>query len=130
VTIEDLERGMKLLFDQHVHSSERLDRIEELQQKAELEMAQLRALQEKAELEMAELRTSEGAMMGGLAGTMDGLKRLAHVVTGIAESQRHTTETQQRTEAIVAALAEDLRNLARRMDAFIAALRNGHQESQ
>jgi hypothetical protein len=34
VTIEDLERGMKLLFDQQVHSSQRLDRIEALQQKA------------------------------------------------------------------------------------------------
>jgi hypothetical protein len=89
------------------------------------------------ELEMAELRASESAMMGGLSGTMDGLSRLAHIVSGIAETQRGTeaivarvAQAQEHTEAIFAALAEDLRNLARRVDAFIAALRNGHKESQ
>lgn len=75
MTIEDLERGMKIRWDAHVHSADRLGRIE--------------VLQEKAELEMAELRASERTML-------DGLASLARVVTNIGEAQA-------RTEASVAA---------------------------
>ena len=90
------------MWDGHVHSAERLDRIE--------------ALQEKAESEMAELRT--------------GIKGLARVVTRLGEAQTALVETQARTDESVAALAEDLRKLAKRMDAFIAALRNGRARRQ
>jgi chromosome segregation ATPase len=130
MTIEDLERGMKILWDGHVHSAERLDRIEALQEKAELEMAELRASQQKAELEMAEHRAWQADFRLSLADLqasestmLDGLKRLAHVVTNLGEAQA-------RTEASVAALSEDLQKLAKRMDAFIAALRNGRQTQQ
>jgi len=102
VTIEDLERGMKILWDGHVHSAERLDRIE--------------ALQEKAESEMAECRT--------------GIKRLARVVTRLGEAQATLMEAQARTGETMTALGEDLRKLAKRMDAFIAALRNGRGRQQ
>ena len=106
MTIEDLERGtkMKMVWDGHVHSTERLDPIE--------------ALQEKAESEMAELRAET--------------KRLARVVTRpgeaqatLAEAQAMLTEAQTRTDETMTALGEDLRKLAKRMDAFMAALRNG-----
>lgn len=109
MTIEDLERGMKLLWDGHVHSAEHLDRIEALQEKAELEMADLRA-------SLVDLQASESTML-------DGLKRLAHVVTNLGEAQA-------RTEASVTALSEDVQRLTKRMDAFIAALRNGRQTEQ
>jgi peptidoglycan hydrolase CwlO-like protein len=109
MTIEDLERGMKILWDGHVHSAERLDRIEALQEKAESEMAELRA----------------------------GTKRLAHVVTRLGEAQATLTEAQAmlteaqtRTDETMTALGEDLRRLAKRMDAFIAALRNGRGRQQ
>jgi len=102
VTIEDLERGMKIRWDAHVHSADRLGRIE--------------VLQEKAELEMAELRASERTML-------DGLASLARVVTNIGEAQA-------RTEASVAALSEDVQTPTKRMDAFIAALHNGRQTQQ
>ena len=93
---------MKILWDGRVHSAERLDRIE--------------ALQEKAESEMAELRT--------------GIKRLARVVTRLGEAQTALVEAQARADKSVAALSEDLRKLAKRMDAFIAALRNGRGRQQ
>lgn len=102
MTIEDLERGMKILWDGHLHSAERLDRIEALQETAELEMAELRA----------------------------GTKRLARVVTRMGEAQAALTEAQARTDEMMTALGEDLRKLAKRMDAFIAALRNGRGRHQ
>ena len=107
MTIEDLERGMKIFSDEHVHSAERLNRIE--------------ALKEKAKLEMAELRTSQASLMDSESAMMDGIGRLARVVANIGE-------VQARTDATVAALSEDLQRLAKRMDAFIAALRNGREQ--
>jgi uncharacterized lipoprotein YmbA len=123
VTIEDLERGMKVLWDEHVHAAERLNRIEALQEKAELEIAEHRAWQADFRSSLADLRASESAML-------DGLKRLAHVVTNIGEAQATLTEAQARTDEMMTALGEDLRKLAKRMDAFIAALRNGRGRQQ
>jgi len=116
VTIEELERGMKILWDGHVHSAERLDRIEAIQENAELEMAELRA-------SLVDLQASESTML-------DGLERPAQLVTNIGEAQATLIHARARTDESMAALSEDLQRLAKRMDTFIATLHNGRQTEQ
>ena len=137
MTIEDLERGMKILWDAHVHSAERLDRIEVLQGRAELEMAELRASQKQAESEMAELRAwqadfrlSLADLRASQASLMESESTMMKALTSTLRMVTETRVAQQRTDAIMAALAEDLQTLTRRVDAFIAALQNGREQQQ
>lgn len=95
MTIEELERGMKLLFDQQVHFA---DDIEEL-----------RAAQGRTNKQIAELTDTQNV-------TMKAITTVVAAVGGLAEAQKRTDET-------VAALAH-------RIDAFIAALGNGHKNPQ
>ena len=111
MTIEDLERGMKLLWDEQVHSSGRLDRIEQIQERASQEVASMfQGITQIIET-MAVMKDAELALMRTTT-------TLAHTVNDLAEAQK-------RTEATVAALAEDLQILTRRVDTFIAGLSNG-----
>jgi len=106
MTIEDLERGMKLLFDQQVHFSDQMMKSEQRQDRTDQQIAELTADQRV---------------------TMKAITAVVAMVGELTDAQKHTdagirelTESQKNTDAIVAALG-------RRIDAFIAALGNGHK---
>jgi len=113
MTIEDLERGMKLLFDQQVHFADAIQKLEERQE-------HLETAQERTNLQIVELTADQRV-------TMKAITPVVAMVGDLTAAQKHTdagirqlTESQKNTDAIVAALG-------RRIDAFIAALGNGHK---
>ena len=108
MTIDDLERGMKLLFDQHVHFVEDLDRLEASQKRTDQQIAEL-TLDQKVAMKAIL------SVVGSVGNLAESLKHTDATVAALAESQK-------RTDATVA-------ELARRIDAFIAALGNGRQKS-
>ena len=106
MTIEELERGMKLLFDQQVHFADDLEG--------------LRAAQERTNMQIVELTADQRV-------TMKAITAVVAMVGDLTDAQKRTdagirelTDSQKNTDAIVAALG-------RRIDAFIAALGNGHK---
>jgi hypothetical protein len=116
MTIEDLEQGMKLLWDEHVYSAGRLDRIEKIQETTSQELASMSQAIANTNETMAVMKDAELALMRTTT-------TLAHAVNDLAEAQK-------RTEATVAVLAEDLRILTRRVDSFIAAVGNGRSTQE
>ena len=119
MTFEELERGMKLLFDQQVHFADNLVKLEERQER-------LGAAQDRTDQQIAELTADQKVTMKAILTVVGSVGDLA---VAHAEAQKRTeanirelTESQKSTDAIVAALG-------RRIDAFIAALGNGHPKS-
>lgn len=118
MTIEDLERGMKLLWDEQVYSSGRLDRIEKIQERTSQEIAAIFQ-------GISQIPETLGVMRDAEVSLMNTTTTLAHRVNDLADTVGDLAEAQKRTDATVAALAEDLQILTRRVDNFIAALGNG-----
>ena len=115
MTIEDLERGMKLLFDQQVQFADDLVKLEQRQEKTDQQLATLAGKVTDLTGRVTDLTETIGEITGSQTLTM---KAITSVVAMIGD----LTESQKRTDAIVA-------TLSRRIDAFIAAQGNGHKKS-
>ncbi|HEV2349710.1 MAG TPA: hypothetical protein VG028_07690 [Terriglobia bacterium] len=122
MTIEDLERGMKMLFDQQVQFAHDFLKAEQRQDRTDLQIAALTG-------QVAGISSTVAEITGSQTLTMKAITSVVAMIGELTESQKRTeasvaelAESQKRTDAIVAALG-------RRIDAYIAAQGNGHQKS-
>jgi len=125
MTIEDLERGMKLLWDEQVHSSGRLDRIEKIQERTSQEIAAVFQGMSQIHETLGVMRDAEISLMKTTTTLAHRMNDLADTVGDLAEAQKRTDATVSILATNVQMLAEDLQALTRRVDSFIAALGNG-----
>jgi len=111
---------MKLLFDQHVHFSDQMTKSEQRQDRTDQQIAALTSKVAELTDDLAQLANTQTVTMRAIA--------------SMVASDGELREAQKHTDAIVVALAESHRSteatvaaLIRRIDAFIAALGNGHK---
>ena len=134
MTIEDLERGMKLLWDEHVYPAGRPGRIEKIQERTPQEIGSLfqgisqmhETLGVMKDVEISVMKTTT-TLANRASDLTNTVSELAYRVNDLTDVVGNLAEAQKRTDATVAALAEDLQILTRRADTFIAGLRNGRE---
>jgi chromosome segregation ATPase len=129
MTIEELERGMKMLFDQQVQFADDMVKAEQRQDRTDLQIAALGVkidgLTDRVKViteRVGEITETVGEITETVGAITDSQTVTMRAITSVVGMIGDLTESQKRTDAIVA-------TLGRRIDAYIAARGNGHQTS-
>ena len=84
MTIEELERGMKLLFDQQVHFADSIQKLEERQERSSQQIAELTADQHVTMKAITSVVATVGDLADAQKRTDAGIRQL----TGVTEEHR------------------------------------------